>query len=403
MIVASLVMTAIPAFASLSLPDAQRRTVSNSVDVQTAVATVRQREAELTAAKRASVPHIAADYALSPQANSANNGTVEQSLISVGLGVSISDLVAQSPGIRVAAAELLVAQRNADAAVVAARLNATKLYFTALQTIAVERVRADAVAGAQRDRDAANVRARSGESPQLDVVRADVTLAQAYADYARAQADRADAVEALSVAAAVDPASLTALRSSPGLPANVPTQERAVTRALALRPEVTALLATIQSRMASVTAAQRSAFPTATIQGGYETGVDTGIPVHGPSVTAHVEVPLASTASPRVAAAQAELDIAQAQLLAERRTLTLEIAAALRDARAQQVAAAAAERGRAEAQRALLAVEIGYREGASSSLDVAEARRTYEQAAVDALVAEYKRGQAIAQIEVIVP
>ncbi|MBV8196927.1 MAG: TolC family protein [Candidatus Eremiobacteraeota bacterium] len=400
---ASLIMAAIPAFASLSLADAQQRAVANNVDVQTALATVRARDAELTIARRTGVPHLAADYTLGPQANAANNGTVEQSLVAVGVGVSIKDLVAQDPAVRVAAAELLAAQRNADAAVIAARENATALYFTALQTIVVERVRADAIAGAQRDRNAAELRARSGESPQLDVVRADVTLAQAYADYARAQADRADAVEALAVATAVSPASLSALTPSQALPANLPAQDRAVARALALRPEVTALLATIQSRMAGITAARRSAFPTATVQAGYETGVDTGIPVHGPSVTAHVEVPVASTASPRVAAAQAQLDVAQAQLLAERRTLTLEVAAALRDARAQEVAAAAAERGRAEAQRALQAVEIGYREGASSSLDVAEARRTYEQAAVDALVAEYKRAQAIAKIAVIVP
>jgi len=402
-ILASLVMAAIPAFVSLSLGDAQQRAVANGVDVQTALATVRERESELAIARRSGVPHLTADYTLAPQANGANNGTVEQSLFGVGVGISIGDLVAQNPGVRVAAAELLAAQRNADAAVIAARLNAVKLYFTALQTIAVERVRADAIAGAQRDRGAAELRARAGESPQIDVVRADVTLAQAYADYARAQADRADAVESLAVATAVSPASLTAQTSSPVLPANLPAQDRAVARALAYRPEVTALLATIQSRMASITAARRSGFPTATVQAGYTTGTDTGIPVHGPSVTAHVELPVAPTTSPRVDAAQAQLDIAQAQLLAERRTLTLEIASALRDARAQEVAAAAAERGRAEAQRALQAVEIGYKEGASSSLDVAEARRTYDQAAVDALVAEYKRAQALAEIQVIVP
>ncbi|MBV9232710.1 MAG: TolC family protein [Candidatus Eremiobacteraeota bacterium] len=403
MMLAGVILAAIPAFATLSLTDAQERAVANSVDVQTAVATARQREAELTIARRTGIPHVAADYTLGPQANAANNGTIEQSLVSVGLGVSINDLVAQNADVRVAAAELLAAQRNADAAVVAARENATRLYFTALQTIAVERVRADAIAGAQRDRTAAQLRARSGESPQLDVVRADVTLAQAYADFARARADRTDAVESLAVATAVDPASLSTLNASPAVVANLPAQDRAVARALALRPEVTALLATIESRMASIAVARRLAFPTATVQAGYQTGVDTGIPVHGPSVTAHVEIPLAATVSPHVAAAQAQLAIAQAQLLAERRTLTLEIASALRDARAQEVAATAAERGRAEAQRALAAVEIGYREGASSSLDVAEARRTYEQAAVDALVAEYKRAQAIARIQVIVP
>jgi outer membrane protein TolC len=95
--------------------------------------------------------------------------------------------------------------------------------------------------------------------------------------------------------------------------------------------------------------------------------------------------------------------VARAQLAQERRTLALEIAIAIRDARAADAAVLAAQRGRDEALRALNAVEIGYREGASSSLDIAIARRTYDQASVDALNAEYRRALAYAVLEVIVP
>jgi outer membrane protein TolC len=104
-----------------------------------------------------------------------------------------------------------------------------------------------------------------------------------------------------------------------------------------------------------------------------------------------------------VIVAQSQVDVARVQLLEERRTLTLEIQSAIRDARAADAAAQAAERGRDEAKRALDAVEVGYREGASSSLDVADARRTYEQASVDALTAEYRRALSFAILEVIVP
>jgi cobalt-zinc-cadmium efflux system outer membrane protein len=396
-------LAGIPAFAALSLADAQQRATVNSVDVQTAIATVRQRQATLAIARRTGVPHAVGDYSLAPQANAANNGTVEQHFVSVGLGVSINDLAAQSGAVRVAAGELLAAQRNADAALLSARQNATKLYFTALQAIAVEGVRAQGVAGAQLDRDAANLRARNGESPQLDVVRADVTLAQARADLARAQADRADAVEALASAASIDAAMLGRLVPSSSLIITLPDEHRAVARALATRPEVAALLATIAARTADVANARRSGIPTATLQGGYQRGVDTGIPVQGPQVTAHVELPLALPAGDQVAAAQAQLDAARAQLVEERRTIALQVASAIRDARAESAAAQAAQRGREEAQRALTAVEIGYREGASSSLDVADARRTYEQASVDALVAEYRREAAFAVLEVIAP
>ena len=396
-------IAAIPAFAALSLSDAETRATANNVDVKTALTTVQQREASLHVARITGVPHLAGDYALSPQANAANTGTVEQHFFSVGVGVTINDLIASSTAVRAAAAELLAAQRNADAATLAARQNAAKLYFAALQAVAIEGLRADAVAGAQRDRAAAELRARSGEAPHLDVVRADVTLAQARADFARAQAGKADAVDALASATSISPATLATLTPSaiPTLP--LPDQERAIARALALRPEVAALLATMDAREADVAGARRTAIPTATIQGGYQSGVDTGIPVRGPQATAHLDVPFASPSGAQVASARAQVDAARAQLAEERRVLTLEIASAIRDARANDAAAVAAERGRDEARRALEAVEIGYREGASSSLDVADARRTYVQASADALVAEYQRALAYAVLEVIVP
>jgi outer membrane protein TolC len=397
------VFAAIPAFAGLSLFDAEQRATVNSVDVQTAVATARQRQATLSIARHTGIPHVVGDYSLAPQANAANNGTVEQHFISVGVGISINDLLAQSGAVRVAANELLAAQRNADAAVLAARLNGARLYFAALQAVAIERVRADAIAGAQLDRDAASLRARSGESPALDVVRADVTLAQARADFARAQADRADAVEALASATALSSDLLATMTTARSLTTRLPDERSAVARALAVRPEVSALLATIAARINDVANARRLGIPTATLQGGYQTGVDTGIPVQGPQVVAHVELPLGSPARDQMAAAQALLDVARAQLIEERRTLTLAIDSAIRDARADDAAAQAAQRSRDEAQRALTAVEIGYREGASSSLDIADARRTFEQASVDALVAEYRRELAYAILEVIVP
>lgn len=401
--IAPLLIAAIPAFAALSLADAEARATANNVDVQTAIATVREREASLRIARITGVPHFAGDYALAPQANAPNTGTVEQHFFSVGVGVSINDILANSTAVRTAAADLLAAQRNADAATLGARQSAAKLYFAALQAVAIERLRADTIAGAQRDKGAAELRARNGEAPQLDVVRADVTLAQALADFVRAQADRADAVDALASATAVNAATLTMFVASPTATRGVPDSERAIARALALRPEVSALLATIAARQADVAGARRSAIPTATVQGGYQSGVDTGIPVRGAQVTAHLDVPLASSSGAQVASAQAQVDAARAQLDQERRTLALQIASAIRDAHANDAAVAAAQRGRDEARRALDAVEIGYREGASSSLDVADARRTYVQASANALAAEYQRALAYAMLEVIVP
>jgi outer membrane protein TolC len=120
-------------------------------------------------------------------------------------------------------------------------------------------------------------------------------------------------------------------------------------------------------------------------------------------VAAHLDFPLASGSGARVESAQAQADAAAAQLVDARRRIALEVASAVRDLRADGVATQAADRARDEAARALSAVELGYREGASTSLDIADARRTYQQATVDALVAEYQRALAFAVLQVIVP
>jgi outer membrane protein TolC len=405
---AGVVLAVLPGFATLTLNAAESRVVGNSAAVATAQAAVRQRESDLRLARLGGIPHLTGDYSLSPQAAPTGTSTVEQHFITVGAGISVNDILANSVTTRLATAELLAAQRDADSSALQARTNAVKMYFAALSAIAIEGVRDEAVRGAQRGLSAAQLRARSGEAPQLDVMRATVSLAQAQSDLAHAVADRANAVDALASAANVNASDLTQIGSAPGagLPAraSAPPDERSdVARALASRPELAALLASVDARNAGVALARQAGWPTATIGAGYQRGVDTAIPVQGPQAAVHVDIPLAPGTSDRVAGALAQVDAAQAQLLEARRTIALDVASAVRTARAAETAENAAVRAREAAQRTLSAVELGYREGASSSLDVAEARRTYVQASVDALVAEYNRAQALATLEVLVP
>ncbi len=403
---AAVVLAALPSFAGLSLADAQSRDVAASADVAAARATVVQRQSALQLARGGGIPHLTGDYSLAPQAGQTGDSIVEQHLLGIGAGISINDLLGAPAATRAAAADLLAAQRDADAAALTAREDAVKLYFAALQAVAVASVRARAVDGARRDVEAARLRARNGAAPQLDVVRADVTLARAAADLAQAQADRDDALAALASATGVSPAALVV--SAPAATASCecgapPGEAKAVARALAMRPEIASLLASIDARTAAVATARQSGLPSIAATGGYAEGVDTGVPVRGPTAGVHLDLPLAPGTGDRVATAQAQVALVRAQLAQARRTIALEVAAAVRDARAAGVAAQAAARARDEAQRALSAVELGYREGASSSLDVSDARRVAVQASVDALVAEYRRAQALALLEVIVP
>ncbi len=395
----------IPAFAALSLQGAQTKAVVLDLGVQQAAANVQQRGADLHLAQIADFPHAVADYSLAPQAGPGTGpSTVEQRLASIGAGISLNDIVAAPAAIRSAAADLLAAQRASDAAMLFARENAVRLYYGALGAIALEEFRRAELTGTLQDRDAARLRARSGESPRLDVMRADVAVEQARADLAQASAQRADAVGALASATGVPSRALSAIAvRAPPPRSQAYAVDAAVARALAVRPEIAALQASIDARHADLAVARNSALPAVTATAGYASGIDAAIPVHGPSAAVRVDLPLASPAGSRIAIAKAQLDAVRAQLADARRTIALQVSAAVRDARSASQAARAAGAAREAAARALAAVELGYREGASSSLDIADARRAYVQASVSALVSEYATIQADALLEVLVP
>ena len=396
-----------PTFVALPLERALDLAGSRSASVLRAIANVRQREAELQIARLSLLPSATAAYALAPQAGATTSSTIAQHSWTVGAGISISDLVSGSATIRSAAATLLAAQRDADAAVLAERERTIKLYFGALQACAAQQLRAQLVEGAAADRDAAAVRMQKGDAPRLDLVRADVSLAQAHAELARATAQRDDAVAALASETGVDPASLTAI--SEGVPlqghnrASSLTPDDAARRAVASRPEIASLRAQLQARQADLGAARASAFPKLTAGAGYQWGVDSGQQANGTEAAINLELPLGFTFTPRTQIAQAEISATSADLDETIRSIALSAASATRDVNAAAVALDASLSARDQARDALHAIQTGYRQGASSSLDVGEARRTYVQASLDALAAQYDRAQADAILEIEVP
>jgi outer membrane protein TolC len=402
-VIAAAALAALPVFAYLSPREAQARTASYSAEVRVAIATERERESALQSARVAAVPHLTGDYTLSPQAGATDTSTVEQHMFVVGAGINVSDILASSDAIRVAASDVLEAQRDVETAQLEADETALKLYFDALRALAVEALRTQSVTDAKRQVHIARLRVRAGDAPRLDAVRADVALAQARAELYRATADAINALEALADATRVPAERLRDLTSAGEVPLQTPDPDDAVARALARRPELRALMAAADAREAGIAAARMSSLPSATVQAGYASGVDTGIRVDGPQVAAHVDIPIASTSSFAVAAARARADAAYASLDAERRRIALEVTAAVRDEHATDLAAAAAETARSEASQALSGIELGYREGASSASDVAEARRTYEQAALDALTAKYQQAAAHWSLELLIP
>jgi len=311
-------------------------------------------------------------------------------------------LLGYSPAVRQAAAALSSAAADEAAAERTERVGAAKVFFAALRASAVLAAREDALALAHAELNAAKTRYASGDAPHVDVIRAEVAVARAEADAETARADDANARDALQVETGTSDAALGA--TAPGaLPLPPPLAgdpEGAVAAALQLRPEVIAAQRAADAAAAAIGSARVAALPPLTVGAGYATGVDSGQRVAGRVVSAQVSVPLPFGPAARVDQAKSAAAEANARLAGVKRSVALEVAAAARSLIAADRAAAATLRARQAAQAESNAVELGYRNGASSSLEVAEARSTYEQARVNELSAAYDAALADAIFDV---
>jgi outer membrane protein TolC len=278
------------------------------------------------------------------------------------------------------------------------------LYFDALKTRAVADARRNALALAVTLRDAATVRANAGDAPQLDVTRADVAVDRAQADLETADAMNQNAAEALrtETAAAASTLDATAPGSLPPIPPTLLDPQAVVAAAGKLRPEIASARLTAEAAQAAIGTAKAAGFPTLTLSGGYVVGTDSGVPINAPSINANLTVPLGRGAHDKVAIAAAKAVEAKAKTAGIERQILLDVAASSRTLGAAQRASGAMTRARQAAQLELNATEVGYRNGASSSLELTTARATYAQAVVDELSAQYdlEKAQATLDVEV---
>ena len=175
--------------------------------------------------------------------------------------------------------------------------------------------------------------------------------------------------------------------------------QAAVAAARTLRPEIASARLTAEAAQAAVASARAAGFPALTVGAGYVVGTDSGVPVNAPEINANLTFPV-GRAHDRTAAAAAKALEAKAKADATERQIVLDVAASSRTLGALQRAAAAMTRARASAEAQLHATEIGYRNRASSSLEVATATSTYAQAVVDDLAARYDLEKARATLEV---
>jgi outer membrane protein TolC len=384
-------------FVSLPLDAAVQNAVRISPDVAQARARVEENQALLRAARGVAAPSLQASYAAAPQGGNANS-TIEQSLATIGAGVTLGDYLSYAPAVREAQFTLAGAQYDLLDAQRVEREKTIGLYFAALKARATVDLRVQEVAGANADLRAAQLRFKAGDAPRLDVVRAQVALASARANLDAAQVDAANAQNALAVETGIAPQDLQRLENAPGAAPPPTDPQKAVERALAQRSDLNSAKQAVNAERAAVRFAGAGVLPALTIDAGYTRGYDSGVLVSGPSANVTLSLPLSHAAADRVAAERARLAQAQYKESALQRSITVAVSSAARTYRESLRAVDSARRARIAAQEELRATGIGYRSGASSSLDVAEARRTYVQAALAEVTAIYAQAQAAATL-----
>jgi outer membrane protein TolC len=390
-------------FSQLSLADAQRDALAQSPDVALARGKVQEAQALFDAARASLGPALVGGYTEGPQGGT-NNETVAQRLTAVGAQWTLGDLLAYSPAVAQANATLRSAQFDLDDAERTEEITAIAAYYSALQARATLQARNQELQSAQTELRAAQLRFSAGDAPRIDVVRAQVAVAQAQSDVAQAQAGLGDANASLAQETGVQTGTLQ--QTNPGDPVLVEPSEldvsAAISQALAARPDVASASESVAAEEHAVAVARNGGLPLVTVSGGYESGVDTGVKVHGPNANVQMTYPLGGAAHDRVVAEEARLAQAQAQLAKIQRRITLEVGSAVRAYQAQTVALAAADRALRDARTEFTATQIGYRNGATSSLDVETSRATYVQALVAHISALYAQAQASAGLRLIV-
>ncbi len=385
-------------FGNVPFTQALQQAVDRSPDVAQAREHVNENTALLTAARAGAAPALIANYVRAPQGGSAGN-TITQSLVTVGGQVTVGDYLSYLPAVRQAAFNATQAQFDLLAAQRTERLKVSDQYYSALKADATLNVRAQDLAGAQSDLRAAQIRYRAGDAPKLDVVRAQVALANAQANADAARVDLQNALDALAMETGRSVSDFSTFGST--LQVSVPSMsaDKAVTRALTVRSDLASAQQAVNAEIAAVDLARRGGFPTITVNAGYTRGVDSGVNVSGPSAGVNVAFPISGAPAARVQAERARLASARYKAESIRRQIVLDVTSAVRAYDSSARAAQAAERARTAAEQQLRATQIGYRSGASSSLDVADARRTYVQAALNDISAVYAQAQAAARLQ----
>jgi outer membrane protein len=302
------------------------------------------------------------------------------------------------------------AQASADAASEDARataqqaiLEARLAYFGVLAAVALDQVAAQALANGERHLSDTEAMVQAGSRAAIDLARLRTQVATARAAAVRTRNAVRTARTRLDVAMGVpgQPDYATVAPSIPALAAEERPTDALFAQAVAARPELAALRASVSAGAHAVKAADRALWPSLRASAG---AAGAGSDALDPAWTASAAVSLSWTLfdglSARAAAegARARLEATRAQLDERGQQVWKELDEAASDVASARAQRPAAEEG-VEASKDLLGyAEARYREGVGSSLELADAELELVNAAAQRVQVEYDLASARARL-----
>jgi len=391
--------SAVQRFSALTVAQAEAIGVAVSPDVETARAGVDAAAAALAQARGVNGVSALIGYATQPQ-GSDTPVQWQQRLGVYQLQTTLGDIGAYAPLVIQARSALAQAITDELVAERTERLKVVAVYYGAVQSRLQRDAKDDAVTSAEAFEDDVRARYAAGKLPRLDLLRAQVATAKARADQANAVGADQNATDALAREIGRPASDLRDLIDDTSRDdGRAINPDRAITRALAFRPEIRSADQTLAQAQAARAAALRSAIPPVTLAGGYLHGDDGGSIIGGPIFSASVAIPLSGIGAAKVHAQDAAIRAATAHRASVARALAIEVGDAARTASAAVIAhdATAAEVELAKSELDLATRE--YHGATASGITVSIARDLYEQAVSDEIAARYAQVEAQATLD----
>ena len=380
----------------LSLTQAQTLARRHRGELSAAQARLRGARFAEQGARALPAPTLSLAHAFGSQ----NTGGFDEDVI---LGQSFEPFK-RGANLRQSRAEIVTAQSDVRAAVADSDFQVASAYYALLRARAERDLAAEAVQTARTFAQSAAVQEKAGDVARRDVLRAQIELLRARESLENTTTDAANAGEALAVLLGLPPGADLQLRDAIEELAQIaPAFEVAAvqSRAAAQRADLQSAQAELQSRRTAVEVTRAAARPDFFVEARRAALFSYNGLGNGYALRAGVTLTPFDWGRQRAAvrAAQAEADAAQARQGGAFRAARSDVQTALNTYERARAAVAAFQKGRLQQSKELLdMMQTGYEHGASSALDVLDARTVHRAEQADYLRAQTSLAIALADL-----